>query len=165
MNLKGRHMPFVVWVVACAVCLLTVGVALAESTWVDELANSLTFYKTSYPTANWDPYMEKVARIRDGLKRDDQQIVRIETDRFIKMLRTRAYGINDVAADELYNFAVTLMPADEQSSVSTLDLETVHERPMSVPDNVIQTPYQGGPPCKPGGCDYWLDDVFDAGAQ
>lgn len=91
-------------------------------------------------------------------------MVTTEMKEFLKMLRTRAYGINEVAADELYNFALTLSTDDQSSSVTTLD--TVgSERPMSVPDHMVNTPYDGGPPCREGGCDYWLDDVFDAGAS
>jgi hypothetical protein len=59
----------------------------------------------------------------------------------------------------------TIMPNETPHQVTTIELGTENERPMSVPQHTIQTPYQGGPPCKPGGCDYWADDVFDAGAQ
>jgi hypothetical protein len=32
---------------------------------------------------------------------------------WFKMLRSRAHGINDVAADELFNFAVMVTPLEE----------------------------------------------------
>ncbi|MGH7232128.1 MAG: hypothetical protein ACREJU_12330 [Nitrospiraceae bacterium] len=81
----------------CAVCLLTAGLALAESNWIDELTNSLTFYQTNYPTSNWEPYIDKVARVRDGNNRGDQHIVDAEMNQFLKMLRTRAYGYSSSA--------------------------------------------------------------------
>jgi hypothetical protein len=163
MNTKQIESLSIVLVAACAVLLVTVGVALAERMWVDELTNSLTFYQANYPASNWDPYVDKLASIRDGVVRDDQQIVMVETDQFFKMLRTRAHGINDVAADELYNFALTLIPLDSQRSASITDVDIVPEMPMSIPDHTINTPYEGGPRCHEAGCDYWLDDVFDAG--
>jgi hypothetical protein len=145
--------------------LLMIGPAQADTPWPDELANSLSFYKDSYPGGDWGPYFDKLARIKDGVRRDDGQIVKVEMDQFIKMLRSRAHGISDVAADELTNYVQTIMPNETPHQVTTIELGTENERPMSVPQHTIQTPYQGGPPCKPGGCDYWADDVFDAGAQ
>lgn len=165
MNVQGSRRALLILMAVCAMSVLTVGAASAESTWVDELANSLTFYQTSYPGSNWEPYVEKVARIRNGIDRGDQQIVMVEMDEFIRMLRTQAHGINDVAANELSHVVVTVSSADSQPSASAIELETVNELLISVPQHTINTPYQEGPPCRPGGCDYWLDDVFDAGAQ
>jgi hypothetical protein len=34
-------------------------------------------------------------------------------NKFFRMLQSRAHGINDVAADELYNFAVMVTPIQE----------------------------------------------------
>lgn len=151
--------------VALAVCLWTGGSALAAGTWADEIVTAATFYKTSYPAGNWEPYFEKLAKVREGIGRGDEQIVKVEMDQFMKMLAGRAHGINDVAADELYNFTLGTRPAEQAASAASLDLEIGTERPMSVPEHTIQTPYEGGPPCRSAaGCDYWLDDVYDPGA-
>ena len=149
----------------CMVFMFTAGVALADGGWVDELMNSLTFYQTNYPESDWGPYIDKIVRIQEGRDQGDQQMVSVEMNGFLRMLRTRAHGIDDVAADELYNFAVTLASNEQSRTATASELGIGSERPMSVPESMIQTPYQGGPPCQPGGCDYWLDDVFDAGAQ
>ena len=68
-------------------------------------------------------------------------------DRFLKMLLRRAYGIDDVAADELYNFALGARPSEPSISAMPFDLEPGTERPMSVPDHTIKTPYEGGRVC------------------
>ena len=96
-----------------AVCLLAAGVVWAQNTWVDEIANSLTFYKANYPTSNWDPYQQKLTTVREALGRSDQRTVKVEMGKWFKMLRNRAYGIHDVAADELFNFALMVTPIDE----------------------------------------------------
>jgi hypothetical protein len=151
--------------VALAMCLWFGGAALAAGTWADEIVTATTFYKTSYPVGNWEPYFEKLTKVREGLGRGDEQIVKVEMDQFMKMLAGRAHGINDVAADELYNFALGARPDQHAASAASLDLEIGTERPMSVPEHTIQTPYEGGPPCRSAaGCDYWLDDVYDPGA-
>jgi hypothetical protein len=148
--------------VALTVFLWIGGSALAAGTWADEIVTATTFYKTSYPAGNWDPYFQKLNKVKDGIGRGDEQIVKVEMDQFMKMLAGRAHGINDVAADELYNFALSTRPTEQAAS---LDLEIGTERPMSVPEHTIQTPYEGGPPCRSAaGCDYWLDDVYDPGA-
>ena len=170
--MKGRLSDrlSLVLVAACAICLWTVGVALGASTWVDEITSSLTFYKASYPTANWDPYQQKLAIVREALVRGDGKIVKAEMNQFLKMLRNRDHGINDVAADELYNFslsvALTVRSIEENTAAEIEDTVKQYggERLMSVPQNVIVTPDEGRPPCKLGGCDYWLDEVFDPGS-
>ena len=151
--------------VALAVCLWTGGSALAAGTWADEIVTAATFYQTSYPTGNWDPYFEKLTKVQEGIGRGDEQIVKVEMDRFLKMLVGRAYGIHDVAADELYNFALVVRPTEPSTSAMSFDLEIGTERPMSVPDHTINTPYEGGRACQLEGCDYWLDNVFDPGAS
>ena len=99
---------------ATAICLLMVGVVLAsQCTWCDEMTNSLTFYKASYPTSNFDPYQEKIAILQEAFGRGDQKSVKAETAELFKMLRTRAYGINDVAADELFSHWQMLTPTEE----------------------------------------------------
>ena len=96
-----------------------------------------------------------------------EKIVKMETDRFLKMLVDRKHGINDVAADEIYNFVLSVRPAestDSTAAASPIELGPDTERPISVPDHTINTPYQGGKACGAEGCDYWLDDVYDPGA-
>lgn len=151
--------------VALAVCLWTGGSALAAGTWADEIVTATTFYKASYPAGNWDPYFQKLNKVQDGIGRGDEQIVKVEMDQFMKMLVGRAYGINDVAADELYNFALNVRPTELSTSAGSYNLEIGTEKPMSVPDHTINTPYEGGRPCKLEGCDYWQDNVYDAGAS
>jgi hypothetical protein len=151
--------------VVSAVCLFLTGPASAAGTWVDEVWNMVTFEKATYPTSNFDPYLDRLSKIRSGVLRGDHQIVKVETDRFLKMLLERAHGINDVAADEIYNFALSVRPTDQTASVEAIELGIGTERPMSVPDHSRNTGYEGGPWCKEGGCDYWLDDVFDPGAS
>lgn len=151
--------------VALAVCLWTGSSALAAGTWADEIVTAATFYKLTYPTGNWDPYFKQLTKVQDGIGRGDEQMVKSEMDRFLKMLVGRAYGIHDVAAEELYNFAVGVKPPEPSTLAVPLDSEIGIERPMSVPDHTINTPYEGGRPCKLEGCDYWLDNVFDPGAS
>lgn len=98
---------------AVALWLPATGTALAQGTWADEIGNAVTFYKANYPAANWDPYLQEITLVRDALGRGDQRIVRKEMGTFFKMLRTRAHDISDVAADELYNFAVMVTPLQE----------------------------------------------------
>src|SRR5688500_7976648 len=89
--------------VSCALALMCSGVALASETWVDEVWNMVMCEKASYPGSNCDPYLQKLERIKTGVDREDQHIVKMETDRFLKMLIDWRHGINDVAADEIYN--------------------------------------------------------------
>ena len=151
--------------VALALCLWTGGSALAAGTWVDEIVTAATFYKSSYPTGNWDPYFEKLTKVQEGMGRGDEQVVKVEMDHFLKMLLGRSHGINDVAADELYNFVLGVKLPEPSTSAEPFDPEIGTERPMSVPDHTINTPHEGGRPCKLEGCDYWLDNVFDPGGS
>ncbi len=157
----------IVVTVSCALALMFSGVALASETWIDEVWNMVIFEKASYPGSNFDPYLQKLDRIRTGLGREDQHIVKMETDRFLKMLIDRKHGINDVAADEIYNFVLSVRPSETSEPTalnSPIELGSDTERPISVPDYTVNTPYEGGPFCGAGGCDYWLDDVYDPGA-
>jgi len=151
--------------VVLAVCLWTGGSALAARTWADEIVTAATFYKSNYPTGNWDPYFEKLTRVQEGIGQGDEHIVKVEMDQFLKMLLGRSHGINDVAADELYNFALGVKPPEPSTSAVPLDPEIGTERPMNVPDHTIITPYEGGRACKIEGCDYWLDNMFDPGGS
>lgn len=162
-RIHGR--VFVVLLAVCAMSLLLASSVLAAGTWVDEIWNMVVFEKATYPGSNFDPYFEKLAKIRNGLSGGDQRGVRMEMDRLLKMLADRAYDIHDVAADEIYNFTVAVRPTEGTDSAAAMELEIGSERPMSVPDHMINTPYEGGRPCKLEGCDYWLDNVFDPGAS
>lgn len=98
----------------CALCLFTAGLALAQNNnWIDEITNSLAFYKTTYPTTNFDPYVQKLDLVKNALAQGDQRTVRVEMSKWFKMLRNRDHGINDVAADELLNFAAMVAPIQE----------------------------------------------------
>ena len=99
--------------VFCALALFAGGVALAQTNWVDELTNSVSFYKTNYPTSNWDPYLSELSLVKEALIRGDQKVVRTEMGNWFKMLRNRDHGIHDVAADELFNFALMVTPIQE----------------------------------------------------
>ncbi len=103
----------VLLVVAFVLGLVTLGGAGAQASWIDEIVTSMNFYKTNYPTSNWEPYHQKLNVVREALGRGDQKTVKLEMGRFFRMLQTRAHGVNDVAADELYNFALMVTPLQE----------------------------------------------------
>jgi hypothetical protein len=88
----------------------TEGAVTAQGTWVDELANSLKNYKATYPASNFDPYTEKLSTVRTALDSGNKEKVRAEMGVVLQMLRTRAQGINDIAADELFNYWVMVTP-------------------------------------------------------
>lgn len=102
-------------IVALSVGLLFVSTSQAEvqTTWIDELTNSVSFYKSNYPASNWDPYLAKLTVVKEALARDDQPLVRKEMSKWFKMLRNREHGIHDVAADELFNFGLIVTPIQE----------------------------------------------------
>ena len=163
-----RHHMGLVLPVSCALALLCSGTALAGEAWVDDVRNMVKFEQTNYPQSDFAPYLQKLDRISAGLDRGDQQIAKTETDRFLKMLLDRRHGINDVAADEIYNFAVSVRSngSNESTALSApTELGIGTERPINVPDYSVNTPYEGGPLCGSGGCDYWSNDVFDPGAS
>ena len=94
-------------------CFLVFGQVQAETTWVDDIANSLAFSKTNYPTSNWEPYSLKLGVVQDAIRRGDQRIIKAEMSKWFKMLRARDHGISDVAADELFNFSLMVTPIQE----------------------------------------------------
>lgn len=85
----------------------------AETMWIDELSNSVNFYKATYPNSDWTPYQDKLTLVRQAVDRGDQRTVRMEMGKWFRMLRNRDHGIHDVAADELFNFAVMVTPVQE----------------------------------------------------
>jgi hypothetical protein len=113
MRTRMRAMCSLTLGIAVALCMLAGGIALAQATWVDEITNSVALYKTNYPTANWEPYQQRLMLVREAVSRGDQLVVRNEMGKFFKMLQGRAHGINDVAADELFNFALMVTPIQE----------------------------------------------------
>lgn len=94
-------------------CLVFVGAAWAQTTWVDEINNSLSFSMANYPSANWEPYQQKLHKVRDAVSHGDNQAVKMEMGKWFKMLRHRDHGISDVAADELFNFSLMVTPIQE----------------------------------------------------
>ncbi len=114
--MKSSRLREACWTLVIGLCIgtsLLLGTAGAQQSWVDELNGSLTFYKTSYPGANWEPYSERLAVVKDAIGRGDNKTVKTEMGKWFKMLRTREQGIHDVAADELFNFAVMITPIQE----------------------------------------------------
>jgi hypothetical protein len=105
--------PVVVAGVVIAFCLLSGIATLAQSTWVDEINNSLSFSASTYPGSNWEPYHKKLKMVREAVAHNDHQAVKTEMGKWFKMLRQRDYGISDVAADELYNFSLMVTPIQE----------------------------------------------------
>jgi hypothetical protein len=105
--------PTIAVVVLSAVALLASGIAFAQTNWVDEIGNSLNFYKINYPTSNWEPYSTKLEIVKEAVNSGDQRKVKMEMGKWFKMLRARDHGINDVAADELFNYALMVTPIQE----------------------------------------------------
>lgn len=94
-------------------CLVVAGAARAQTTWVDEINNSLAFSTANYPNSNWEPYHQKIRLVHEAVSRGDNQAVKMEMGKWFKMLRHRDHGISDVAADELYNFSLMVTPIQE----------------------------------------------------
>lgn len=105
--------PAIAIVFFSTVALFASGIGLAQTNWVDEIGNSLNFYKINYPTSNWEPYSAKLETVKQAVNGGDQRKVKVEMGKWFKMLRARDHGINDVAADELFNFALMVTPIQE----------------------------------------------------
>jgi hypothetical protein len=97
----------------CIGSSLLLGTAFAQQSWIDDINTSLNFYKTSYPGPNWEPYSQRLQTVKEAVGRGDTKMVKTEMGKWFKMLRTRDQGIHDVAADELFNFAVMVTPIQE----------------------------------------------------
>jgi hypothetical protein len=93
--------------------LLIGGHALGQSSWVEEIGNSITMYQSLYPGSNFKPYEDQLTRVKDALHQNDKKAVTTEMGKWFKMLRNRAHGIDDMAASELMNFAVMVTPVQE----------------------------------------------------
>jgi hypothetical protein len=85
----------------------------AQATWVDEIKNSLGVSKANYPSSNFAPYQTKLNLVGDAVSRGDRRAVKMDMGSFLKMLATRAHGINEGAADEPSNFAQMVTPIQE----------------------------------------------------
>ncbi len=85
----------------------------AQSTWVDEIRNSLGIYKATYPTSDFAPYLTQLDLVRAALGRGDRRAVKVEMGAFFRMLAKRDHEISDVAAEELTNFAQMVTPLEE----------------------------------------------------
>ena len=101
------------FLIGAALCGLTVLSMAAQTIWVDEINNSLSFTAANYPGSNWEPYKQKIGIVHDAVDRGDNQAVKKEMGKWFKMLRQRDHGINEVAADELYNFSLMVTPIQE----------------------------------------------------
>lgn len=145
----------VLLLVLSVLLLATSGTASAAETWVDEIWGMVNCEKATYPSSNFDPYFEKLTVIREGLAHNERQAVKTETDRFLKMLADRAHDINDVAADEIYNFALRERPTEEITSAAVSELGIGTERPMSVPDRSMDQSYESTE-CE-ASCDFWAE--------
>ncbi len=114
MNRRNRGYRICALVFGLCVGLgLLAGSAFAEQSWVDEINNSLNFYKVTYPGSNWEPYSQRLQTVKEAVDRADTRTVKSEMGKWFKMLRARDQGIHDVAADELFNFAVMVTPIQE----------------------------------------------------
>ena len=99
--------------IGSALCLAVVGVAWAQTNWVDEIDTSLAFSTANYPNSNWEPYHQKLRIVREAVSSGDNRTVKTEMGKWFRMLRYRDNGISDVAADELYNFSLMVTPIQE----------------------------------------------------
>lgn len=112
-GLRQYCLPAIAIALLSAVAPLAPGIGFAQTNWVDEIGNSLNFYKLNYPTSNWEPYSTKLETIKEAVNGGDQRKVKVEMGKWFKMLRARDHGVNDVAADELFNFALMVTPIQE----------------------------------------------------
>jgi len=114
--MRNKNLPQIL-VLFCTVSLFFLmvggGVALAQSSWVDEIGNSITHYQSLYPSSNFDPYEQQLTLVKKALSKGNQKSIRTEMSKWFKMLRKRAYGIDGMAAEELFNFAVMVTPVQE----------------------------------------------------
>lgn len=89
------------------------GMAPLQGAWADQLENSLNTYKTKYPGSNFDSYTASLGTVKRALSAGKKEVVRAQMGAWLKMLRTRSHGINDVAADELFHYSVMVAPIQE----------------------------------------------------
>jgi hypothetical protein len=81
---------------------------------VDDIVNALgSYFKVHYPTSDFTSYLKKLTLVRDAEDRGDRRTVEVEMGAFFTMLTNRSQGISTGAADEVANFARTVMPVQE----------------------------------------------------
>jgi hypothetical protein len=104
----GKAAPFLAAIVA------TVEGRAARTTWVDELGRQLvTHFKAKYPGYHFSPYARELERVRGAVSCGHHRSTKPEPVVFLKMLATRAYGLDDDAAVELILLVLRAMPAEE----------------------------------------------------
>lgn len=124
MHTRRSHRTLgVMVVVALALCLSSAGAALAQMTgideelaqniWVGQIGNVLDGAKKAYPSANFEPYKEKLILLEKAVGVGDERTTKTELQKFFTMLRERAHGIPEAAADEIFNFALMVSPVQE----------------------------------------------------
>lgn len=85
----------------------------ASDSWIAQIERTLEFYETQYPAANFAPYDHRLILAEKAWMVGDHQRVKSEMEMFFTMLRTRAHGMNEVAAQEVFNFALLVTPLQE----------------------------------------------------
>jgi hypothetical protein len=80
-----------------------------------------------------------------------------------KLLRMKAYGIDQAAGENLYNLTLTIQPVNERPFMDVDGLEPGRGGLMTVPAESVH--YGRTVHCHEGGCDYWIDTVFESGAM
>ena len=100
-----------------AICILFLsmsGTAISQQgTWTDEITNSITLYKSLYPSSNFEPYSAQLTLVKEAVMKGNKKGVRTEMRKWFKMLRKRAHSIDGIAADELLNIAVMVTPLQQ----------------------------------------------------
>jgi hypothetical protein len=83
-------------------------------TWVENLDHRLrTYFTKKYPGYDFAPYAQELNRIREAVSLGDRWGAKREVGVFLKMLTSRAYGLNDDAAEELAMLSQQIMPDEE----------------------------------------------------
>ena len=112
MSFAHQHRWTLGFIFVLGICLVPAADGLAEKLWLDELSESLIFYKAQYPEGDWSPYMQQLTLVKEGVERGNLQLIRSAMDELLTMLRSEAYGINGIAAHALYWIALGLQPHD-----------------------------------------------------
>ena len=112
MRLTDQRRSIVVFVLFLGMCCLWPPAARAEKIWLDELNDSVLFYKAHYPQGDWLPYIRQLTLIKEGVDRGNQQLIHSAMEDLLTMLRTEAHGISGVAAHALYWITLGLQPQE-----------------------------------------------------
>jgi hypothetical protein len=124
MRLTDQRGWIVGFVFFLGMCCMPAQDASAEKLWLDELSDSLIFYKGQYPQGNWSPYMRQLTLIKEGVDLGNPKLIRSAMEDLLTMLRTEAYGISGVAAHALYWIALGLQPSEPFFAAGGLRLDT-----------------------------------------